>query len=191
MCIRDSNKIVIGVGVKNSTSDLLIANCDEFIFYDDLVRERKKPAARRAPAKTPSAGRTKAGAKTAAAAAVAAPAPAAEATEAGETATEAVVAGTGTAEKGERDPEQRKQQAVDIIVSTVEALATERGGDERIWGSMVKQAMKRVRPGFNEAYYGFRSFNSMLEEAERRGSLALERDEKSGGYIVRLAGGEE
>ncbi|MBK8688271.1 MAG: NYN domain-containing protein [Betaproteobacteria bacterium] len=189
--LRENNKIVIGVGVKNSTSDLLIANCDEFIFYDDLVRERKKPAARRAPAKTPSAGRTKAGAKTAAAAAVAAPAPAAEATEAGETATEAVVAGTGTAEKGERDPEQRKQQAVDIIVSTVEALATERGGDERIWGSMVKQAMKRVRPGFNEAYYGFRSFNSMLEEAERRGSLALERDEKSGGYIVRLAGGEE
>ncbi|MBK7592491.1 MAG: NYN domain-containing protein [Betaproteobacteria bacterium] len=189
--LRENNKIVIGVGVKNSTSDLLIANCDEFIFYDDLVRERKKPAARRAPAKTPSAGRTKAGAKTAAAAAVAAPAPAAEATEAGETATEAVVAGTGTAEKGERDPEQRKQQAVDIIVSTVEALATERGGDERIWGSMVKQAMKRVRPGFNEAYYGFRSFNSMLEEAERRGSLALERDEKSGGYIVRLAGGDE
>ncbi|MBK6335887.1 MAG: NYN domain-containing protein [Betaproteobacteria bacterium] len=189
--LRENNKIVIGVGVKNSTSDLLIANCDEFIFYDDLVRERKKPAARRAPAKTPSAGRTKAGAKTAAAAAVAAPAPAAEATEAGETATEAVVAGRGTAEKGERDPEQRKQQAVDIIVSTVEALATERGGDERIWGSMVKQAMKRVRPGFNEAYYGFRSFNSMLEEAERRGSLALERDEKSGGYIVRLAGGEE
>ena len=56
---------------------------------------------------------------------------------------------------------------------------------------MVKQAMKRVRPGFNESYYGFRSFNSMLEEAERRGSLALERDEKSGGYIVRLAGAEE
>ena len=189
--LRENAKYVIGVGVKQSTSDLLIGNCDEFIFYDDLVRERKKPAARRAPAKTPSAGRTKAGAKTAAAAAVAAPAPAAEATEAGETATEAVVAGTGTAEKGERDPEQRKQQAVDIIVSTVEALATERGGDERIWGSMVKQAMKRVRPGFNEAYYGFRSFNSMLEEAERRGSLALERDEKSGGYIVRLAGGEE
>ena len=37
-----SNKIVIGVGVKKSTSDLLIANCDEFIFYDDLVREEKK-----------------------------------------------------------------------------------------------------------------------------------------------------
>jgi hypothetical protein len=182
--LRENNKVVIGVGVKNSTSDLLIANCDEFIFYDDLVRERKKPAARRAPAKTVAAPRTKAGAKAAAAAAAAAaPVPAAEG---GETVAEAVVPA-----QGDKDPEQRKQQAVDIIVSTVEALATERGGDERIWGSMVKQAMKRVRPGFNESYYGFRSFNSMLEEAERRGSLALERDEKSGGYIVRLAGGDE
>ena len=41
--LRENNKIVIGVGVKNSTSDLLIANCDEFIFYDDLVREKRKP----------------------------------------------------------------------------------------------------------------------------------------------------
>jgi hypothetical protein len=101
----------------------------------------------------------------------------------------AAEAGAGSGR--ERSIEERQQEAVDIIVSTVEALATERGGDERIWGSMVKQAMKRVRPGFNESYYGFRSFNSMLEEAQRRGSLALERDEKSGGYIVRLAGGDE
>src|SRR3982751_4706728 len=45
--LRENNKTVIGVGVKNSTSDLLIANCDEFIFYDDLVREQR----RRSPAK--------------------------------------------------------------------------------------------------------------------------------------------
>src|SRR5277367_6302308 len=52
--LRENNKTVIGVGVKNSTSDLFINNCDEFIFYDDLVRERKKTSARRkAPAKTP------------------------------------------------------------------------------------------------------------------------------------------
>ena len=185
--LRENNKIVIGVGVKNSTSDLLIANCDEFIFYDDLVRERKKAAPRRAPAKAAPAPRAKGGAKAAAAAAAAAaPAPVADPGESGEN-----EAAPPAPEKGERGPEQRQQEAVDIIVSTVEALATERGGDERIWGSMVKQAMKRVRPGFNESYYGFRSFNSMLEEAERRGSLALERDEKSGGYIVRLAGAEE
>ena len=70
-------------------------------------------------------------------------------------------------------------------------MASERGGDDKIWGSMVKQAVKRVRPGFNESYYGFRSFNGMLEAAEQAGSLRLERDEKSGGYIVRLAAHEE
>src|SRR5712664_1862577 len=56
--LRENDKTVIGVGVKNSSSDLLIANCDEFIYYDDLVREqkprkpataRKKPAAKSAP----------------------------------------------------------------------------------------------------------------------------------------------
>jgi NYN domain len=191
--LRENNKVVIGVGVKNSTSDLLIANCDEFIFYDDLVREKKKAAPRRAAAKTP-AVRGKAGGKGDAKAGARA-APTAEAAEpppelAGEPVAEPV-AEASAADRRERSPAERQQEAVDIIVSTVEALATERGGDERIWGSMVKQAMKRVRPGFNESYYGFRSFNSMLEEAQRRGSLALERDEKSGGYIVRLAGGEE
>jgi hypothetical protein len=73
----------------------------------------------------------------------------------------------------------------------VDALIRERGADEKIWGSMVKQALKRRKPGFNESYYGFRSFNNMLEEAARTGSLVLERDEKSGGYIVRLAAPEE
>ena len=45
--LRENNKQVIGVGVKQSTSDLLIANCDEFIFYDDLVRENQRAQARR------------------------------------------------------------------------------------------------------------------------------------------------
>ena len=83
--------------------------------------------------------------------------------------------------------EKRRQEALDLIVETIEALVAERGDEEKIWGSMVKQALKRRKPGFNESYYGFRSFNGMLEEAERRGSLKLERDEKSGGYLVRLA----
>jgi len=48
--LRENAKQVIGVGVKNSTSDLLIANCDEFIFYDDLVREKQRASARRQPA---------------------------------------------------------------------------------------------------------------------------------------------
>jgi len=49
----------------------------------------------------------------------------------------------------------------------------------------VKQALKRRSPGFNESYYGFRAFSDLLEEAQKRGLLALERDEKSGGYLVR------
>ena len=78
------------------------------------------------------------------------------------------------------------QQALDLVVGTLDALATERGGDEKIWGSMVKQALKRVKPGFAESYYGFRSFNALLEEAASRGLVALESDPKSGGYVVRL-----
>ena len=162
--LRENNKVVIGVGVKNSTSDLLIANCDEFIFYDDLVREKKKAAPRKAPARAPS-GAGKPAAKAAALETPAAEAPA----------------------RGKKSDDERRQEALDLILETIEALGAERGDEEKIWGSMVKQALKRRKPGFNESYYGFRSFNGMLEEAERRGSLKLERDEKSGGYLVRLA----
>jgi uncharacterized protein (TIGR00288 family) len=147
--LRENAKRVIGVGVKNSTSDLLIANCDEFIFYDDLVRQQKKTTARRGSPKA-----------------------AAAATE-------------GAAPAGKGD-ETRRQEAIDLIGETLEALIAERGEDEKVWGSMVKQALKRRKPGFAESFYGFRSFNGLLEEAERRGVLKLERDEKSGGYIVRL-----
>jgi len=147
--LRENDKTVIGVGVKKSTSDLLVAACDEFIYYDDLVREHKprKPVARARPA------------------AKSAPPPAGEAR------------GEGQAEK--------QMEAIYLVLETLEALADERGEDETIWGSMVKQALKRRKPGFNETYYGFRSFNQLLEEARARGLLDLERDEKSGGYVVR------
>jgi hypothetical protein len=161
--LRENDKVVIGVGVKNSTSDLLIANCDEFIFYDDLVREKKRPVARR----------------TAAKAAASEPKPAAK-----------PAAGEAKAQAKKGDDEKRAE-AVDLIVETLEALATEREGDEKIWGSMVKQALKRRKPGFNESYYGFRSFNALLEAAEKGGTITLERDEKSGGYIVRLLAADE
>ena len=162
--LRENDKQVIGVGVKNSTSDLLIANCDEFIFYDDLVREKKRPAARRAAPKAAAGGDTKQAAKP--------------------------VAGEAKAPAKKGD-EERRAEAVELIEETLEALATERGGDEKIWGSMVKQALKRRKPGFNESYYGFRSFNALLETAEKGGTISLERDEKSGGYIVRLLAGDE
>jgi hypothetical protein len=87
----------------------------------------------------------------------------------------------------QRTEEDRRQEALSLIQETFEALSAERGEEEKIWGSMVKQALKRRKPGFNENYYGVRSFNALLEEAERAGLLRLEADEKSGGYILRMA----
>ena len=144
--LRENNKTVIGVGVKGSTSDLLTANCDEFIFYDDLVRkqERRGRARKRAPA-----------------------------------------AKSGVKKKPKaKEEEERRQQGLDLIVETVDMLIEERGDEETIWGSMVKQTLKRRKPGFNESYYGFRAFSQLLEEAERQGLIKLEHDERSGGYIV-------
>ena len=143
--LRENDKEAIGVGVKNSTSDLLIANCDEFIYYDDLVREQvaQKKAAKKAKkttAKAPGAG---------------------------------------------KDEDTRKEEAIELVLDTVEALFAERGAEEKIWGSMVKQTLKRQRPGFNEAYYGFRSFSRLLEEAAARGYIEVEEDERSGGVIIR------
>ena len=76
------------------------------------------------------------------------------------------------------------------MLETIDALIAERGEEDKIWGSMVKQALKRRNPGFNESYYGFRSFNALLEEAKARHLLELERDEKSGGYLVKVGAGE-
>jgi uncharacterized protein (TIGR00288 family) len=149
--LRENNKRVIGVGVKAATSDLLAANCDEFIFYDDLVRElpAKKPRGERKTAAKPAASAAK--------------------------------------PKGEEKVEDpKRQQAIDLVVETVEALVTERGEDEKIWGSMVKQTLKRRKPGFSESYYGYRSFGELLEDACKRKLLTLERDEKSGQHIIRL-----
>jgi uncharacterized protein (TIGR00288 family) len=149
--LRENDKMVIGVGVKQSTSDLLISNCDEFIYYDDLVREEKK--SRRGARKAPTA-RT----------------------------------GAGTAP---RTDEEKKQEALDLLVETVQALLEERGEEEKVWGSMVKQALKRRKPGFSEGYHGFRSFGQLLELAQERKLLELAHDEKSGGYIIRRLTHEE
>ncbi len=171
--LRENNKIVIGVGVKSSTSDLLIANCDEFIYYDDLVRkEEQRTGRRKAPAKSGGSSRAQA----------AAPAPAATATD---SAAEQAPAPRAPA----KSDDEKKQEAFDHVLATIEALAEEREPDEKIWGSMIKQALKRQRPGFNESYHGFKSFNQLLEEAQGRRLIELEKDEKSGGYIVRAVAG--
>ncbi len=155
--LRENNKHVIGVGVKTATSDLLSANCDEFIFYDDLVREqeaKKTRSAKKAPVKVMVAKATTAKA---------------------------------AAEKPDEKPEDhRREEALDLLVETVEALMTERGGEATLWGSMVKPTLQRRKPGFTESYYGYRSFRDLLEDAKKRKLLIVERDEKSGQYAIRL-----
>jgi uncharacterized LabA/DUF88 family protein len=176
--LRENNKVVIGVGVKKSTSDLLIANCDEFIYYDDLVREReaKRRGRRRSASKrSPAEGR-----------------PGRKETEAGVEVNGNGAGGAGEGPKEEeRDPEDRMQEAFELVTETAEELAAERGEEDKLWGSMIKQAIKRRKPGFNESYYGFRSFNKLLEEAQARQLIELELDEKSGGYIVRSVASED
>lgn len=153
--LRENNKDVIGVGVKQSTSDLFVSNCDEFIFYDDLVRKKESAKSRQTAKKAPSkaAGEGSGG-------------------ETGTPESAAVLA-------------DRRDEAVQLVLETFETMAEARGEDEIVWGSMLKQAIKRKRPGFAESYYGFRGFNSLLEEVRDRGLIQLQPDEKSGGYIVR------
>jgi len=149
--LRENNKMVIGVGVKSSTSDLLIANCDEFIYYDDLVK-RQRPKRKTTAGKDMTKG----------------------------------ARGKGKADKGtEEKDEERKEEAWDLIVETYEALLEERGEGDKIWGSMIKQALKRRKPGFSESYYGFRSFGELLSEAAAAGIIEVESDEKSGGFIIK------
>ncbi|WP_193370016.1 NYN domain-containing protein [Pelagibius marinus] len=142
--LRENNKTVIGVGVKNSTSDLLTANCHEFIYYDDLIREsdtQQKAKRRRSATKK-------------------------------------------TTRKKPSSEEVLKQEAFDLVTEVIDDLFKERGQEEKVWGSMVKQTLKRRKPGFSESYHGFRSFGQLLQEAEDRKLLELKHDEKSGGYII-------
>ncbi len=174
--LRENNRTVIGVGVKESTSDLLIANCDEFIYYDDLVRPkqpRRRARAKTNDTKTPAAADAKSSAAPAAADAKPAEAKPSEDKP------------SGAAASSAPSPGDKKQEGWNLIVETYDALLEERGEGEKIWGSMIKQTLKRRKPGFNESYYGFRSFSQMLEEAEAAGILELEKDEKSGGYIIK------
>jgi len=159
--LRENAKHVIGVGVKQSTSDLLIANCDEFIFYDDLVREGERQAARREARNNPREGQS-----------------------------------TGSQQRRSPEEERRRREEMDarrakiieMAVETYEALVTDRDEGGKIWASVLKEALKRRNPGFNESYYGFRTFGNLLEEAQARGMLEFGRDEKSGAYVFRGQG---
>jgi uncharacterized LabA/DUF88 family protein len=158
--LRENAKQVIGVGVQQSTSDLLIANCDEFFFYDDLVRESQRAVVRR------------------------------ESTRPQQSAQQAAKR-TPDEEKAppKEDLEKRRTKAVEIAVQTFDALASERGDSGKIWASVLKNAIKRRKPDFNETYYGFRAFGNLLEEAQARWLLEFGRDEKSGAYVYRSTAG--
>ena len=141
--LRENDKKVVGLGVKNSSSDLLIDNCDEFIYYDDLVRTGDK--------KTKSRGRGK--------------------------------GGRGKPKAKESGDEVKlKEEGIELVLDTVDALFRER--DEAVYGSMVKQTLKRKKPTFSESFHGYQNFTELLEDAQSRGLLELQKDEKSGGYIV-------
>jgi uncharacterized protein (TIGR00288 family) len=154
--LKENDKRVVGIGVKSSSSKLLIQSCDEFIYYDDLVRQKAavaKPVAKPAAASPPAS------------------------------------AGAAQAKDKEKDKEpkgdsEKKAEAFEWLVETVSALAEDY---EAPWGSMVKQTLKRVHPGFNETYYGYRDFAELLESAEDAGVVELDWDDKRGNYQVRLA----
>ena len=153
--LRENAKLVIGIGVRNSTSDLLMHNCDEFIYYEDLVREqesrqsRQKKPQKKEPVKQSKSKNKKAD------------------------------------EQSPKD-ENSMDAAIQLVLETAEELSAVQGHRQRLWGSMVKQTLKRRKPGFNERAYGARAFSDLLEEAESRGLMKLTHDERSGGYIIQL-----
>lgn len=130
--LKENEKWVIGCGVKNSTSGLLVANCDEFIYYDDLVRVSPP---QRSPKKTGNA------------------------------------------------PKDKKQDALDQLMEILRSL--DRSYDP-IWGSLAKQTLRRVYPGFNESYYGYRTFSDLIKDAQSRGLIDLDYDKERGNYKISL-----
>lgn len=130
--LKENEKRVLGCGVKSSTSDLLISNCDEFIFYDDLIRASERPQRQR--------------------------------------------------KKGPKKSAQN-QEAIDQVLEIVRSLVRDY---DPLWGSLVKQTMRRVYPGFNESAFGYRSFSDLLNDAAKSGFIKLEHDEERGNYKVSL-----
>ena len=167
--LRENDKLVIGIGVKKSSSDLLIKNCDEFLYYDDLVRRRKDSKRKSQRSSRSNNDRSsKSTSKDKGSSSKdkgAASAPAASPTT-----------------SGEDEMLGSKEEALAMVLETTEALFQER--DSNLWASMIKQTLKRKKPNFDESYYGYRTFSDLLKDAEQRKLLVIQRDDKSGGYVV-------
>jgi uncharacterized protein (TIGR00288 family) len=149
--LKENNKRVIGCGVKSSTSDLLVANSDEFIYYDDLIRTATaKATTKKPPAEKPAAEK-------------------AATTKAGQ-------------EKPPKSEKDRRQEASDQVLEVIDSLEQDY---DPLWGSMLKQAIRRIYPSFNEGYYGYESFSDLLEDLEEQGLIRLDWDDTRGNYKVR------
>ncbi|MHA7839622.1 MAG: NYN domain-containing protein [bacterium] len=155
--LKENHKRVIGSGVRNSTSGLLVSSCDEFLYYDDLAKAADVKAAKHAQKQKPPA-KKKAASKSR------------EAEKASEPASEST-------------PSEEGLDAIDLMLEVVESLSQDY---DVIWGSMIKQALRRLHPDFSEAHAGYRNFAELLQEAEREGCVRLEYDEGRGNYRVDL-----
>lgn len=153
--LKENNKYVISCGVKSSTSQLLINSCDEFIYYDDLVREEEQKQNKSAKRRMFREQNDSVGGK--------------------------------KAEAVEKQPEMTKEQRkrAELAELMVELTAGLEKDYEIVWGSMLKQALRRVLPGFNEAYYGYKSFTELLLELQSKGMMQVTFDEKHSNYSVR------
>lgn len=129
--LKENDKRVLGCGVRNATSQLLINSCDEFLIYDDLVEKKKKIR-------------------------------------------------SDSVKKGG----DKKEDAFARIEEVVESLGNDH---DVVWGSMVKQALRRISPDFSESKLGYRNFAEFLEAAEDAEHVSLDYDENRGNYEVRLA----
>ncbi len=125
--LKENNKTVIGIGMKNSSSALLVDNCDEFLYYEDLWRSQQ------------------------------------------------------AAPQLDGLP-KKKAEAFALLIDSILALMRE--NKPVLWGSMIKETMKRKKPSFNEGYYGYSTFSDLLEDAERANILKLRRDRRAGTYVV-------
>ena len=153
--LKENNKWVLGCGVKSSTSDLLIASCDEFIYYDDLERvaSKRKPIRKKAEKKPANSGE------------------------------DAKKTTDDKEDKEDKDVESNREEVVESLVEIIRSLGRDY---DPLWGSLVKQTMRRVHPGFNESYYGFKSFSDMLKNVADMGLIELEHDQERGNFKIVL-----
>jgi len=156
--LKENHTRVIGSGVRNSTSGLLVASCDEFLYYDDLAKVADVKAAKHAQKQSPPVEKKKAATKSRDSEKTLEPA-----------------ADSTTSQEG--------LDAIDLMLEVVESLSQDY---DVIWGSMIKQALRRLHPDFSEVNAGYRNFAELLQEAEREGCVRLEYDERRGNYRVDL-----